>query len=164
MGDLSERAWITSLSQHRLGCMNVVSTTSVKRFSSRQLEMAGMSDVSQPGDMQEWRSEELAWAVALEAQSCAYLALELQALAQILSEQLITCPESTYRQLLDSHETFRGLLECMTASTRESIANGSDHTMPALSLRMVGEIRAMLALDRATTTGGSTTSTGRVGT
>lgn len=158
----SEQQWITSLLQARLGCMNVASTTSVRRFSSRQLEMANVSDVGQPGDMREWRAEELAWAVALEAQSCAYLALELQALAQRFSEMRITCPESTYKRLLDSHETFRDLLDIMVRSFRETNENGSEGLLPALSERMVAEIRSMLAQEVATTLGGYTTSTERV--
>jgi hypothetical protein len=140
MVDLSERAWITSLSQHRLGCINVAFTKLDRNFSSRQLEMAGMNDLSQPGDMTEQNAGLLAWEIALEAQSCAYLALVLQELAQILSEQPITCPEH------------------MTVSYSESIDNGSDHSLPTLSSRMVGEIRAMLDQDLATTKGGSTTS------
>lgn len=158
----SEQTWITSLLQARLGCMNVASTISARKFSSRQLEMAGLNDVGQPGDMTEWRAEALAWAVALEAQSCAYLALELQALAQRFSETPITCPEWTYRRLLDSHETFKALLDIMVQSFRDTNANGSDGSLPALSERMVQEIRYMLAQDPATTSGGCTTSIGRV--
>jgi hypothetical protein len=158
MVDLSERAWITSLSQHRLGCINVAFTKLDRNFSSRQLEMAGMNDLSQPGDMTEQNAGLLAWEIALEAQSCAYLALVLQELAQILSEQPITCPELIFSQLLGSHATFRALVEHMTVSYSESIDNGSDHSLPTLSSRMVGEIRAMLDQDLATTKGGSTTS------
>lgn len=154
----SEQAWITSLSQQRLGCVNVALSGSARNFSSRQLVMEGMTDLSQPGDMTEQNAGLLAWEVALEAQSCAYLALVLQELAQILSERPITCPESTFRQLLDSHATFRALVEHMTVSFSESIDNGSDHSMPVLSSRMVEEIRSMLDQDRANTEAGSMTS------
>jgi hypothetical protein len=159
----SEQQWITSLLQHKLGCENVAYVEWARKFSSRQLQMEGMSDLSQPGDIQEYRSEALAWEVALTAQSSAYLALELQVLAQRLSEMLIRSPESTYNQLYDSYATLRALLDTMTESLRETNGNGSDGSIPLLSSRMVAEIRSTLAQDTASTMGGSTTSTERVG-
>jgi hypothetical protein len=157
----SDRAWITSLLQHRLGCENVAYNDSVRTLSGRQLTLGTSAGNEQPSDMIGWSAEELGWVIALEAQSCAYLALELQALAQRLSETQITCPESTYRRLYDSHAMFRRLVEFMQQSFRDSNANGNDGSLPVLSARMVQEIRSMLAQETATTSEGYTISSER---
>jgi hypothetical protein len=101
--------------------------------------------------------------VALLAQSSAYLALELQIFAERLSQMPILCPESTYRRLFDSLVTFRRLLDAMVLNYKQTNGNENDGLVPALSTRMVEEIRYMLDREVVSGSGGSTISTARVG-
>lgn len=121
--------------------------------------MATPSELGQPMDTVEWSAEALAWLLAMQAQSCAYLALELQRFAEELSTLQITCPESTYKRLLDSTEIFTRLLDSMRQSYAENNSHEKDNSIPVLSEHLVGAIRSMLAPDRVTTSGGSTIST-----
>jgi hypothetical protein len=159
----SEQAWITSLQQHRLGVENVVYVTSAKGQSQMRLPEASVRGPGQPMDTLEYRPEVLAWEVALLAQSSAYLALELQIFAERLSQMPILCPESTYRRLFDSLVTFRRLLDAMVLNYKQTNGNENDGLVPALSTRMVEEIRYMLDREVVSGSGGSTISTARVG-
>lgn len=127
-------------------------------FSMMQDEKATSSTVEQPGDTRSYMLEASAWDYALTAQSCAYLALELQAFAERLRLSRITCRESTYRQLSDSIATFRRLLEDMSKSYAEYNASEDGHSIPVLSSRVVEAIRSTLAAGEAPTSGESITS------
>lgn len=134
------------------------SSSSATDLSTMQDGKATNSTVDQPGDTRSYMLEASAWEFALTAQSCAYLALELQAFAEKLSRSQITCRESTYRQLSDSIVTFRHLLEDMSKSYAEYNASEEGHYIPVLSSRVVEAIRCTLAAEEAPTSGGSTTS------
>jgi hypothetical protein len=164
MESASERQWITLQAQHRLGVSHLVYDVSGKGLLQLQLPVASVNGPLQPMDTVEWPPEELPWAVALLAQSSAYLALELQAFAERLSDTPIRCPESTYRRLYDSIETLRRLVDAIAKSYKLSNDNGSDGFIPVLSERLVGEIRSMLAVELVNGSGGSTINTARVGT
>jgi hypothetical protein len=133
------------------------SNNSATGLSKMQDGEATDSTVEQPGDTRSYMLEASAWEYALTAQSCAYLALELQGFAEKLSRSRITCRESTYRQLSDSTVTFRRLLEDMSKSYAEYNASEDDHYIPVLSSRVVEAIRCTLAAGEAPTLGGSTT-------
>lgn len=158
----AERALITSLQQHRLGVENVVYVVRGKGLSQMRLPVASENAPGQPGDTLEWPPEDLPWAVALLAQSSAYLALELQAFAERLSAMPIRCPESTYRRVYDSIETLRVLLDAIAKNYRHTNDNVSEGFIPVLSERLVKEIRSMLAREVVNGSGGSTISTARV--
>jgi hypothetical protein len=163
MDKSSELAWITSLQQHRLGVENVLYVVRGKGKSQLRFPLASVNDLGQPSDTVEWPPEELPWAVALLAQSSAYLALELQIFAERLSQRPITCPESTYRRLYDSIETLQRLLDVTAKNYKLSNDNGSEGFIPVLSERLVAEIRSMLAQEVVNGSGGSTISSERVG-
>jgi hypothetical protein len=118
-----------------------------------------MKERGEETDMRELRADQLAWGLALTAQSCAYLAIELQVFAEKLSVSQITCPESTYNALFDSVEMFRALLDCMVKNYAECNDSSNEGLVPVFSIPMAGAIRSILALDPATTSGESTIST-----
>lgn len=134
------------------------SSNSDTDFSTMRDEMATDSTAEQPMDSRSYMLEASAWEYALTAQSCAYLALELQACAEKLSKSRITCRESTYKQLLDSIVIFRRLLEDMSKSYADFNGNEDGHYIPVLSSHVVAAIRSTLAAEGAPTSGGSTTS------
>lgn len=156
-----QRALITSLHQHRLGLTSLLSSRPVRLLSGKQEEMATSSELSQPTDIEERPVEALAWALAMQAQSCAYLALELQQFADELLMSRITCQESTYKRLLDSAEIFTRLLDIMRRSYAENNSHENDSSIPVLRERLVEAIRSTLDQDRATITVGSTINTER---
>lgn len=157
----AEQALITSLHQHRLGLTSLISSPSVRRVSGTRGGMAMPSEHGEHMDIAAGAAAELGWLLAMQAQSCAYLALELQKFAEELSASRITCPELTYRRLYVSIETFTRLLENMRQSYVASNQHEIDNSIPVLSEHLVGAIRSMLAQDQATITGGSMTNTER---
>lgn len=160
--DSSERqALITSLQQAKLLPHSSTYNTLAEHFFEMREEMATSRETGQPMDTQVWRSLELAWGLAMTAQSCAYLALELQMFADRLSQWQITSPELIYKRLLDSDATFRRLLDIMRQSYAESNADESGQYLPVLNEHLVEEIRYTLDLELATTSGGYTTNTRR---
>src|SRR6266536_225945 len=160
MDNSSERALTIARQQARLGLPTWNCNISVNRLSETRELLATARDLGQPMDTREWRAAELAWVVAMQAQSCAYLATELTVFAHRLSESQIVCPESTYNQLLDSLVTFAHLLDDMLKNYRESNANGSEGLLPVLSTPLVEAIRSTLGLEQVTTSAGSTINTG----
>lgn len=161
MDTSSEQALITSLHQHRLGLTSLLSSPSAKRVSEMREEMETPCELSQPTDTAARPAVVLAWALAMQAQSCAYLALELQEFAEQLLTSQIMCQESTYRRLSDSIEIFTRLLESMRRSYAENNSHETDNSMPVLSEHLVEVIRFTLAQGQATTTDGSTINTER---
>lgn len=161
MDTSAEQGLITSLHQHRLGLTSLTSSPSVKRVSERRSEMAMSSDCGQPTDTVVRPAEELGWLLAMQAQSCAYLALELQRFAEELSTLRITCPESTYRRLYVSIEMFSRLLDNMRQSYAENNSHEIESSIPVLSARLVEAIHSTLAQESVTITDGSTISTER---
>jgi hypothetical protein len=156
------QALITSLQVHRLGLTSLLSPKSVKRPSGTREEMAMSSGRGGRTDTSGGSAEELGWLLAMQAQSCAYLALELQKFAEELSTSRITCPESTYKRLYFSIEIFTRLLDSMRQSYAESNSHEIENSIPVLSERLVAEIHSMWARGQVTTTGESTTSTEKV--
>lgn len=157
----SEQALITSLHQHRLGLTSLTSSKLVRRVSGTRDEMETLSEHGQPTDTSVKPAVELGWLLAMQAQSCAYLALELQKFAEELSTLQITCPESTYRRLYVSIEMFTRLLDNMRQSYAANNSHEIDSSIPVLSARLVEAIHSMLAPEPATTTDGYTTNTGK---
>jgi len=123
---------------------------------------ATMSDPGAVTDTRDGRVVALAWALAETAQSCAYLAEELQIAAGNSSVQTLTCHEWTYRRLLDSIEIFRALLDTMRAKYRDTNEKGLPSALPVLNARMAEETRSMLAHGSAITTVECMTSSERV--
>lgn len=140
----SERALITSLHQHRLGLTSSPYSPSERRASEMREEMATFSEVGQPTDTGAWPAVALAWRLAMQAQSCAYLALELQQFAEELSTLQIMCPESIYKRLLDSTEIFTRLLDNMRQSYAENNSHEIDNSIPVLSVPLVEAIHSTL--------------------
>lgn len=157
----SEQPLIISRQLAQLGLQTLTLSTLVSSLSETQNKLAIEREHGQPSDIEEWPAVELAWAAAMQAQSCAYLAEELQIFAERLLGSQITCPESTYNALYDSIETFRHLLDVMVQSYRESNANMQEGLLPVLSTPMVEAIRSTLGPDRATITGASMIKRGR---
>lgn len=161
MDSSAKRALITSLHQHRLGLTSLTSSTLVRRVSGTRDEMETPSEHGQQTDTSVKPAEELGWLLAMQAQSCAYLALELQKFAEELSTLQITCPESTYRRLYVSIEMFTRLLDNMRRSYAENNSHEIESSIPVLSARMVEAIHSMLVQDQVTTSEGCTTNTGK---
>lgn len=162
MATSSEQAWITSRLAHRLGVGDVLYTVPGRLASQMRFPEATVNDHSQPMDTLEWPPEALPWALAMAAQSSAYLAIELQRMSERFSDRPITCPESTYRRLFASIETLRRLHDAIAANYKLSNDNLSEGFIPVLSERLVGEILSMLGAELVSGSGGSTISSGRV--
>jgi hypothetical protein len=117
-----------------------------RRFSEMQDEKARESSPSQPTDTAVYKLARLGWQLAMQAQSCAYLAESLQLLAEKFSESQIECRELTYNQLCSSIETSRVLLATMLERF-EGMSDKEDVTeLLALSAALDEAIR--LRLDR----------------
>jgi hypothetical protein len=157
----SEQPLIISRQLAQLGLQTLSLSTLVSSLSETRNKLAIEREHGQPSDIEEWPAVQLAWAAAMQAQSCAYLAAELQVFAERLSGSQITCRESTYNALYDSLETFRRLLDVMVQSYRESNANMQEGLLPVLSTPLVEAIRSTLGLDPATITAEYTTRIGR---
>jgi len=155
----SEQALITSLQVGKLRHHRGASQRSADYSSMLQNEMGALLSRGEPTDTRESRALALGWQLAMAAQSCAYLADELQIFAERLSTMQITCPESTYRRLYDSGEMLLALLENMRQNYVESNAQESDQSLPVLSLDMAQVIRSTLAQERVTTMVASTINT-----
>jgi hypothetical protein len=95
---------------------------------------------------------ELAWEIAETAQSCVYLAEQLQLFAERYLQSRITFPESTCRLQLDSAMTLHDLLRTMLRSFEDGIVKESVTRVPRISMGLVVEIRLRLAQGRVITT------------
>lgn len=104
------------------------------------------------------QAEELAWVMAMQAQSCAYLAEWLQIFAERLYREPLELPESIYNQLYDSHETMLALLDIMRQRLEGQSKLEHASYIPALNAHMAEEIRFMLVRGSAITMAECTTS------
>jgi hypothetical protein len=134
-----------------------------RKLAKALLEMRGeQATVSGHGGrwvMRGLPAKALAWELAMAAQSSAYLATELQVLAEKLADSPTTYEDSTYRQLFASVETLRRLLDIMAERFKGQIRGELDPSALVLPERLVGAIRSASDLAPATTTAGSTTNT-----
>jgi hypothetical protein len=94
----------------------------------------------------------LAWEIAETAQSCAYLAIELQILACGSYDQEPTLPESTYRRLSYSVEIFRALLRNMHMRLSQINSEEGNNAVCVISEDLAEAILSMWAADNLTTT------------
>lgn len=118
-----------------------------------------MSNRGAATDTRDGRAEELPWELAMTAQSCAYLAEELQIAAGTSYGRTLTCHDSTYRRLLDSVEIFRALLDDMRQKFKETNVKADLSVIHVLNARLAEEIRCTLVQGSATTTVECMTST-----
>lgn len=161
MATLSHRALIGSLQQHKLGITGLLSESWESNLSEMRDQVETIRESGEATDTKASRAVQLAWALAMQAQSCAYLALELQKCAETLSASQIMCQELTFKRLLGSAEIFARLLESMRGSYADFNRDESSNYIPVLSERLAEAIRYMLEVDQATSTAGFTTNTER---
>jgi hypothetical protein len=109
----SQRGLTTAQQLARLGLTRFFSRGSGLTPSTQPAETGTRSRHGHGRATEDGPVAELAWVIAETAQSCAYLAIELQVLAGRSYDQAPTCPDSTYKRLSDSARIFRGLLTNM---------------------------------------------------
>jgi hypothetical protein len=127
---------------------------------AERVRRATMSSHGQPTDTEDIGAAALAWEMAMQAQSCAYLAEEAQIWAEKSVDRTLALRESTYRQLLDSIGTFRRLLDTMHRTLHAINEREDEKSISVLNELLAEEIRYMLGLGLATTTVECMTSTG----
>jgi hypothetical protein len=110
-----------------------------------------MSSLGQRMDIEAIGAAQLAWEMAMLAQSSAYLAEDAQIWAQNSADRTLTLPESTYRRLLDSIGTLSRLLDCMHRSVRRINEGEAPNAICVVSEPLVEEIRYMLGRGLALT-------------
>ena len=142
------------ISQHlaklRLDRLNSVG--SADPSSTKQEQMAISIGAGVGSITRERLQEELAWELAELAQSCVYLAEELQVFAEKFLASPILCPVSTFRLQLDSAMTLHDLLRGIRRSYEDSISKENVIRAPRISMALVVEIRLRLDQGRAITT------------
>jgi hypothetical protein len=153
------RALIISQQLARLRLHRFSYEGSAIRSLSARVEEVMMSNPGQPMDTEAIGAATLAWEMAMEAQSCAYLAEELTIWAQKSVDRTLMCQESTYRQLLDSTGTMRRLLDTMHRTLHAINVKEGSNDISVLNAHLAEEIRYMLGRGLATTTVGCMTST-----
>lgn len=158
MASLQQRRLITSLQLARLSLARILYSASGLSLKGLRDGMATSDGLGDSTDMSERRVAELAWELAMMAQSCAYLATELQVSAERLLVSQITCPESTFSALFSSAGIARHLIENMRQSFAATNAEEDLQELPVLSTELVAAIRSSLARGQAITTVGYTTS------
>jgi hypothetical protein len=140
--------------------MHIVTSQKLGKACSEMQEL--LAESQGPGGAvatKELRATGLAWAVGMLAQSSAFLAQELQLTAEMLADQRISCPESTYKLLLALAETCRLLLDD-TAKRLASITEGDGGGFVlGLPTHTEGVIHSLSELVRAIITAGFTIST-----
>jgi hypothetical protein len=146
----------------RLRWDNVDSKRLVKALSERRDEMATVSEPGVDSATRGLRAKGLAWELALAAQSCAYLAIELQLLAEKLAGSRIACRESTFKSLLDSAETFRAWLDIMQQRCKLTSEQDDVGWLLELSEPLGAATPSISARVQADTSDECTTSTERV--
>jgi hypothetical protein len=109
----SQRGLITAQQLARLGLPRFFSRGSGLNHSTPYVETGTTSPHGPGKGIEAGPVEALAWEIAETAQSCAYLAIELQVLASRSHDQAPTLAGWTYRPLLDSVKIFRALLRNM---------------------------------------------------
>jgi hypothetical protein len=95
---------------------------------------------------------ELAWEIAETAQSCAYLAIELQVLASRSYGRVPTCPDLTYKQLSDLTRIFRALLTNMHEKLVLLNSEEASSAVCVINEDLAEAIVYTLAADKAITT------------
>jgi hypothetical protein len=107
---------------------------------------------------------ELAWEIAMTAQSCALLAVELQERAEYFERQASTSQDSTCRSLSISVGIFRGLLMSMLRKFASINRQEGSSDVCVMSADLEAAILSMWAADNLTITAECMTSTERVAT
>jgi|SRR5882724_1377933 len=127
------------------------SESSADHSSTRRGRMATSTGAGSGSATSEQLREELAWEIAMTAQSCVYLAEQLQIFAEKSWGLPSQFPDSTYRLQLDSARTLHSLLLRMLWNYEDSIRDGYVNRLPRLSTVLVREIRSILAVGQAIT-------------
>lgn len=148
-------------SQQGLTTAQQLARLGLTKFFSRgsgltpSMEHGGMGTMSNHGPGKGTKAGpvgELAWEIAQTAQSCAYLAIELQVLASRSYAQGPTLPESTYSQLSSSVGIFRGLLTNMHKKLSVLNKKEDNNAVCVISGDLAEAILSMWAADNLTTT------------
>lgn len=148
----------TSQQLARLSLGRILSSDLVESLQTLRGEMATGANPGVNTATWDKRAVELAWVLAMMAQSCAYLATELQVSAGRLSTSQITCPESTYNALFYSTGTALRLIDSMKQSFAVTNERAEARELPVLSTDLVEAIRWSLVHDPVTITAEYTTS------
>jgi hypothetical protein len=119
--------------------------------STKREQMATSTEGGNGSITSERLQAELAWEIAETAQSCVYLAEQLQLFAERYLQSQTTCPESICKLQLDSAMTLHDLLRTMRRSFEDGIVKESVTRVPRISMDLVVEIRLRLAQGRVTT-------------
>jgi hypothetical protein len=151
MESLQAQGLIISRQLAKLRSGELGSAKSDDHSSMRQEPMAISIELGSGSTTSERLRVELAWEIAETAQSCVYLAEQLQLFAERYLQSQTTFPESICRLQLDSAMTLHALLRTMRRSFAEGIVKESVTRVPRISTGLVGEIRLRLAQDRVTT-------------
>lgn len=121
--------------------------------NSNELELKGIkSSPGAGGATGGGQAAELAWEVAMTAQYCAYLAIELQVWAQRFVDQRPTSPDSTYRRLSSSAGIFRALLANMHKKFSALNKKEENNEICVISEDLAEAILSMWAQDNLTIT------------
>lgn len=152
------RALIISQQLANLRLHRVFSRNRAAIIAYERNKEAMMRGLGQPSDTQAWSAVALAWELAIAAQSCAYLAEQLQIISEKLAQLPIVSPESTYSQLFGSVETMQRLLGTMLRSFVEANAKEPVSSLPTFSGTLEEEIRLQLDRDAAIIMAAFTTS------
>lgn len=94
---------------------------------------------------------ELAWEIALTAQSCACLAIELQVWAEKYADRGSISADSTYKRLYSSLGILRGLLNNMRTKCKRLNETEGNTYVSVISEPLVEEILSMWAADNLIT-------------
>jgi hypothetical protein len=137
----------------------IISQKLAKSCSEMQELMAESSSPGAASDTKVLRARGLAWALAMLAQSSAFLASELQLTAETLAESQIECRESTFKLLLALAETSQLLLDD-TARRLHDITegNGAGYVLSSPA-RLDAVIHSLSELVRAIISAGFTINT-----
>jgi hypothetical protein len=150
MDESSAQALTTAQQLARLKLSRFFSEGSGLTPSTRPEGMETRSDLGPGEATTDGRVVELAWEVAQTAQSCAYLAIELQVWAERYAGREQISADSIYKRLCSSLGIFRGLLHNMqTKYSRINKEEGNTYVC-VISEHLVEEILSMWAADNLT--------------
>jgi hypothetical protein len=147
MGKSSQPAWTTAQQLARLKLSRFFSEGTGLMPSTRPEGMEIRSDLGSGEATTDGPVVGLAWEVAQTAQSCAYLAVELQVWAEKYADRAPISADSTYRRLSDLIGIFRGLLHSMLGKFSTLNKEEGNRYVCVISERLAEEILSMWAAD-----------------
>jgi hypothetical protein len=148
----SQQALTTAQQLARLGLTQFFSKGSGLTPSTEPAETETKSKHGPGGATEDGPVGALAWEIAATAQSCAYLAIELQVLASRSYGQAPTLPGWTYKPLSDSVVIFRTLLNSMHKRLVHLNSSGESNAVCVINEDLAEVILSMWVADRAITT------------